>query len=372
MLSETGFGKSFHQGDSMSRRSVSLKVLAAHLNLAVGTVSRALNNYADISPATRARVRQAADELGYRPNQTARRLSMGTPETIGYIMPLHSASIAQPFIAQLLQGLGEALGKRQWDLLVAHAASPKDELAQIDKIVRSGRVGGLVISRPLKNDPRIRLMQDLKFPFVVHGRTASSDNYAWYDVDGEAAFVVAVDHLVSLGHSRIAFVGAPLQYQFAQDRLNGYRKAVATNGLTIDADLIQIAEFTDDGGEIATNILLDMAMPPTAIVCVSDTMAFGALAAIRAHGLTPGEDVSVIGYDGLKFGEHANPPLTTMAQPQAHAGRRLGDMLLAIIDGDDPSDHQELQRAHLLRRKTDGPLHLAKVQDDVSSREELQ
>lgn len=356
----------------MSGKPVSLKILAAHLGLTVPTVSRALNNYADISPATRERVKRAADELGYRPNQNARRLSIGSSETIGYLMPRFSSSIAQPFVAQLLQGLGEALSKRNWDLLVIHADSSKDELTQIERTARSGRVGGLVISRPIKNDPRIRLMQDLKCPFVVHGRTASCDDYAWYDVDGEGAFVTAVNHLVALGHSRVAFVGAPLQYQFAQDRLNGYQRALQDNGLTLDQDLIQIAEFSDDGGEIATNMLLDLPNPPTAMVCLSDTMALGALAAIRARGFVPGVDISVIGYDGLKFGEHANPPLTTMAQPQAHAGRRLGDMLLSIIDGDDPSKHQELQRAHLLRRKTDGPLHVAKVLNHVSEREKIQ
>ncbi|WP_298256815.1 substrate-binding domain-containing protein [uncultured Litoreibacter sp.] len=356
----------------MSSKPVSLKVLAAHLGLTVGTVSRALNGYADISPATRKRVQTAAKELGYRPNQNARRLSIGSPETVGYLMPRLNHSGSQPFIAQLLQGLGEALGKRHWDLLVTHADSSQDELAHIERLVRSGRVGGLVISRPLKNDPRIRLLQDLKFPFVVHGRTASCDNYAWYDVDGEDAFVTAVNHLVALGHSRIAFVGAPLQHQFAQDRLNGYQTAIKANGLPLDPDLIQIAEFSDDGGEMATNLLLDFAQPPTAVVCISDTVALGALAALRARGLRPGIDVSVIGYDGLKFGNHSNPPLTTMAQPQAHAGRRLGDMLLAIIDGDDPAMHQELQRAQLLRRKTDGPLHCAKAQQDISKREEIQ
>jgi LacI family transcriptional regulator len=356
----------------MSSKPVSLKILAAHLDLTVGTVSRALNNYADISPVTRERVKRAADELGYRPNQNARRLSIGNPETVGYLMPRDSNSTAQPFVSQLLQGLGEALSKRSWDLLVAHADTSKDGLTQIERLVRSGRVGGLVISRPVKNDPRIRLMQDLKCPFVVHGRTKSCTDYAWYDVDGEHAFVTAVNHLVALGHGRVAFVGAPLQHQFAQDRLDGYRQAIVGNGLQVDQDLIQIAEFSDDGGEIATNMLLDLPEPPSAVVCVSDTMALGALAAIRARGFVPGVDVSVIGYDGLKFGIHSNPPLTTMAQPQAHAGRRLGDMLLAIIDGDDPSNHQELQRAHLLQRKTDGPLQAATVQNDVSKREELQ
>lgn len=354
----------------MSQNSVSLKVLAARLELTVSTVSRALNGYTDISPATRERVQRTAEEMGYRPNQNARRLSIGSSETIGYLMPRYSSSIAQPFIAQLLQGLGEALSKRNWDLLVRHAESSQEELAQIDRMVRSGRVGGLVISRPLKNDPRIKLLQDLKCPFVVHGRTSRCEDYAWYDVDGEDAFVMSVNHLVGLGHSQIAFVGAPLQYQFAQERLNGYRLGLKANGLASSDDLIQITDFSDEGGEIATNILLDLPTPPTAIICVSDTMALGALAAIRARGLLPGKNISVVGYDGLKFGEHANPPLTTMAQPQAHAGRRLGDMLLSLIDGDDPKQHQELQRAHLVRRKTDGLLQKQTTQNDVSIREE--
>lgn len=353
-------------------KPVSLKVLAAHLGLTVGTVSRALNGYTDISPVTREKVRQAADALGYRANQNARRLSIGIPETICYLMPRDNSSNGQPFVAQLLQGLAEALRKRNWDLLVSQAESSKDELAQIDRLVRSGRIGGMVISRPLKNDPRIRVLQDLKCPFVVHGRTASCEDYAWYDVDGEGAFADAVDHLVGLGHAKVAFVGSPLQYQFAQERLNGYQKAMQGNGLAVNPDHIQIAEFSDDGGEIATNILLDAPVPPTAIICVSDTMALGALAAIRARGLVPGRDISVVGYDGLKFGTHSNPPLTTMAQPQAHAGRRLGDMLLSIIDGDDPQIHQELQRAHLLRRQSDGPLLGAQARKNVSEREELQ
>ncbi len=356
----------------MARQAVSLKALAAHLGLTVSTVSRALNGYSDISAKTRERVARAADELGYRPNQNARRLSIGAPETIGYLMPRFSGSEAQPFVAQLIQGLGEAVTKRQWDLLVSHAASASDELAQIDRLVRSGRVGGLVISRPLKNDPRINLLRDLKCPFVVHGRTASSGGYAWYDVDGVEAFAAAVNHLVSLGHSRIAFIGTTLQHTFAQDRLNGFEQAVADSGLPLDRELIQITDFSDDGGEVAAGQLLELVDPPTAMVCVSDMVALGALSAIRRKGLRPGIDVSVLGYDGLKIGEHSNPPLTTMAQPQSQAGRRLGDMLLAIIDGDDPKKHQELQRAQLVRRNTDGPPCSVPHENHVSVREEQQ
>ncbi len=354
----------------MAQKKASLKVLAAHLGLTVSTVSRALNGYSDINEQTRARVKRAADELGYRPNQTARRLSLGAPETICYLMPHDANVLAQPFVAQLLQGLSDVLTKRNWDLLIGNAESYKDELSLIDRLVKSGRVGGFVVSRPLVNDPRIRLMQDLKCPFVVHGRTGSCADYAWYDVDGEAAVVTAVDHLVELGHEKIAFIGAPNQYQFSQDRLCGYQRALVENGLSEVPGYVQTADFSDEGGEVAAGMLLDLPEPPTAIICATDSMAFGALAALRSQGFAPGEDVSVIGYDGLSFGAHTNPPLTTMVQPQAHAGRRLGDMLLSVIDGEDPKKHQELQKAYLVQRKSDGPLRRKEVKPTVSVREE--
>jgi len=326
----------------MGDKPVNLKALAAHLELTVSTVSRALNDYPDISQATRRRVKQAADELGYRVNQNARRLSKGTSETICYLMPRQVGANAQPFVAQLLAGLAEALNERSWDLLVSQADASVGDIESIERLVRSGRIAGLVISRPLKNDPRVKLMQKLGCPFVVHGRTAECEDYAWYDVDGEDAFVTAVNHLVTLGHRRIGFIGAPLQYQFAQERLDGYARGLGHNGIAQDAQLIEIAEFS----------------------------ALGALEAMHARGITPGKEVSVIGYDGLHFGKHANPPLTTLAQPQSHAGRRLGDMLLSIIDGASPTKFQELQRAHLVRRKTDGPAPTQAGRNDVSFREE--
>ena len=354
----------------MADKSVNLKALAAHLGLTVSTVSRALNDYADISPATRERVKEAAEHLGYRPNQNARRLSIGTPETICYLMPRQMGANAQPFVAQLLAGLGEALNERNWDLLVIQADASVGDLSSIERLVKSGRIAGLVISRPLKNDPRVKLMQRLGCPFVVHGRTENSEDYAWYDVDGEDAFVTAVNHLARLGHRRIGFIGAPLQYQFAQERLDGYMRGLKHNGLDQDADLVQIAEFSDDGGTAAASLLMDLDIPPSAMVCVTDMMALGALEALRARDLIPGKNVSVIGYDGLHFGKHANPPLSTMAQPQAGAGRRLGDMLLSIIDGADPTKFQELQRAHLVQRNTDGPVNIDAGQTYVSIREE--
>ena len=352
-------------------KRVSLKELAKHLGLAEGTVSRALNNYPDISETTRDRVRKAADALGYRPNNTAKRLATGRAEAVAYLMPTSHSALATPFVAQLLQGLGDSLAKRGWDLLVVQPESGEDEVESLRRLVASGKVSGIVLSRPAKVDIRIETLKSLGFPFIVHGRATSADGYAWYDVDGRMAFADAVDHLVALGHKRIGFVGAPTYQNFAQDRFDGFKDGLAQNGLQFDHDLMSIAELTDEGGERATTDLLNSPTPPTAILCVNDVQAIGALAAIRTKGLVPGADVSVIGYDGVWMGRHTNPPLTTMAQPQAHSGRQLGDMLLSIIDGGNPQDYQVLRRAELVRRKSDGPKKVETTKTKAQSREEI-
>ncbi|MEM7471734.1 MAG: substrate-binding domain-containing protein [Pseudomonadota bacterium] len=356
----------------MAKGPVSLKAIAAHLGLTVGTVSRAMNGYPDIAKSTRDRVMEAARELGYRPNNAARSLSTGVTEVVAYIMPEQTSSLSEPFIAELLKGLGETLRKRGWDLMVTHTTSVQDELEQIDRLWNTGVVGAIVISRPLKKDPRIPLMQKLGCPFVVHGRSEADAPFAWYDVDGYEAFMAAVGHLTGLGHRHIAFVGSPLQYEFAQSRLDGYLQGLKVNGLTHDPDLIQIADISDAGGERATRQLLDLPKPPTAILAVTDTVALGVLAAIRTAGLTPGPDISVIGYDGLHFGVHTNPPLTSMEQPRAHAGRRIAEMIFNLLDGADPKDVQELQRAHLVSRSTDAPIKSTNTKQDNSVREKTQ
>lgn len=350
--------------------SPTLKQLALHLGLTEGTVSRALNDYADISPKTRQKVRAAAEAMGYRANSTARRLATGKAEAVAYIMPTSRSAISTPFVSQLLQGLGDALAKRGWDLLVVQPTSAEDELDQLRKLVVSGKVSGVVLSRPAKVDDRINYLRTSGFPFIVHGRSKDAEGYAWYDVDGKQAFVDAVDHLVALGHGRIGFVGAPTYMNFSQERLDGYTAGLAANGLAFDPMLVSITDLSDEGGERAAHDLLSATAPPTALLCTNDVQAIGALAAIRAKGLRPGTDVSVIGYDGVWMGRHTNPPLTTMSQPQAHSGHELGDMLVAIIDGKDPTNFQVLRRAALVRRQSDGPAPLGQTTPKTASREE--
>ena len=335
---------------------VSLKFLAKELGIAEGTVSRALNDYPDISEATRERVKEVAKKFNYKANQNARRLATGVAEAVAYLMPPNTHAISEPFVSQLLEGLGSSLAKRGWYLLVVQASSPETEAETVENLSSSGKVSGVVISRPYKEDRRIELLKKYNVPFIVHGRSVNSEDYAWYDVDGEKAFHDGVGVLADLGHQNIAFIGAPTDYNFGQMRLDGYRRGLASNNLTLDEAIIKIVDMSDDAGAAATAKMLGLPHPPTAILCATDTQAFGALAAIREAGLTPGIEVSVLGYDGLDFGKHTNPPLTTMAQPQSHSGEEICDMLLAIIDGGNPVDYQELRSAILVRRMSVGPV----------------
>ena len=331
-----------------------LKSVADHLGLAPGTVSRALNDYPDISPDTKERVRSAALELGYNPNRTARSLAKGVNETVSYVLPSGEGALSEPFLGEFLRGVGEAVSSFGWEFSLAIARSPEHELELIDELSRSGRTGGMVLSRTLSDDPRIDMLRRSGIPFVAHGRTRDCADYAWYDVDGELASMDAVRHLASLGHERIAYLAGPDRYNFARLRREGFALAMReVLGREPEPDLAGTCELNVGAGEaLAARVLRH---GPTALVCVTDTVAIGAIAALAKRGLEPGRDVSVIGYDGIEFGAHTSPPLTTMAQPKARAGQRIGEILVKLIGGADARDLHELHRARLVRRRTDGP-----------------
>jgi LacI family transcriptional regulator len=336
---------------------IGLKALSQHLGLTEGTVSRAINDYPDISVRTRERVKSAAAELGYRPNTNARRLATGKAECIGYVMPWQSGHISEPFLGELLDGLSQTASERHWDLNLAVSRSAKDELAIINRLAQSGRVSGVVISRIMGQDPRIEKLQEIGIPFVTHGRSLNSDGHAWFDIDNFSAFQEAVCHLVDLGHKSIAHIHGPLDYNFSVSRRAGYRRGLLDNNLDLNPAWEAKSDMTVNGGYRAMRYLLSLQDLPTAVVCVSDMVAIGAMKAIREIGWQPGREISIIGYDGVPLSEHTYPALTTMAQPLQSAGARIGEILLAVIDGDKPSDHQELWRATLERRETDRPPH---------------
>ncbi|GAB5601651.1 substrate-binding domain-containing protein [Thermus sp. FJN-A] len=333
-----------------------LKDLAKHLGLSPTTVSRALAGYPDVNPETRRRVQLAAKELGYRPSPIARRLRKGVTEAVGVVIPAPRGQLADPFFLELLTGLGEGLAQAGLELLVATSPPGPEELATYRRLVEERRVDALIVARTYFHDERILYLLEKDFPFVAHGRSDGIGNaFPFLDLDGTLGFFRATQHLLEMGHKRVAFVAAPMEYNFSRHRLEGYLWALREVGLEPLAGYIQQGDLTEEGGFRAAQALLSLPLPPTAILAATDRMAWGVLHALKKRGLRPGVDVSVIGYDDLPFSRHTDPPLSTLRQPFREEGRRLVELLLHRLQGKPLASLQEIWVPELVLRGTDGP-----------------
>ena len=342
-------------GDRRWRRPTTLQDLADHLRLSKGTVSRALNGYPDISPHTRQRVEEAARRFDYSASAPARAIRTGRSESVGLVLNVDEDNAYKPFLSDFLDGISRRLGQEGWVLSVATAFSSAESLAAHSRLVAERKVDGFILPRTKREDDRVRLLEELSVPFVLYGRTASGHDLSWYDIRGEDAMAAAVARLAGLGHERIAFLGAPGDNMFQCLRREGFRRGLRAVGLAPDPELETEGAMSLARGAAATRALLARARPPTAIVCAVDRAALGACRAISELGLVPGRDVSVIGYDGIPEGAHAEPPLTTFAVDNRQAGYRLADMLIRRIAGEPAETLREEVAATLIERRSDGP-----------------
>lgn len=331
---------------------MSIRTLANNLGLSVTTVSRALAGYPDVAAATRERVQREAARSGYRANPVARRLRTGRSGTVGIVVPAEQGTFDQFFLA-MLGAIGPLLSRAGLDLVLMGAPPGDAELHAYRQLAEHNRVDGIVLARTRRDDTRIRYLQDRCVPFVAHGRSETSNAFAFLDVDGEAAFAEATRRLIEFGHTNIALINAPTHYMFAHHRAAGWRRALTDAGLP--PDTVLEAEATEESGFRLMHQLLAQPRPPTGVLCATDRMAVGALHALASAGLRAGRDISVIGYDDLPVAKYTDPPLTTLEQPIARMAQRLVEMLLALLDGASPSTLAEVWPARLIARQSDGP-----------------
>jgi len=330
-----------------------LRALASSLGLSITTVSRALDGYGDVSSSTRERVRLAAATANYRPNATARRLRLGSTETVSLVLPGDPGHFDEPLYMELLAALGARLDAAGLDLMVLAARSPSEELALYRRLVEGRRTDGIVLARTRVEDPRIRYLIESGIPFVVMGRTETTRPYAHVDGDGTAAFAEATRRLIALGHREIAYVGAPPEFMFSKLRRAGWADAMRAAGLrpAISAE----TAATESGGLSAVGSLLRSTARPTALLCATDRIAIGGLRAIKEAGLVAGRDVSIVGHDNLSASAFTEPALTTMELPIPKVGTRLAEMLVALIGGADRRDFAEVWPVLAVERASTGP-----------------
>lgn len=314
--------------------STTIRDVANRLNLSITTVSRALDGYADVAEETRRLVFKTADEMGYVPNQAARQLRRRRSDAIGYILPADKPRFSDPFFAEFIAGLGDEASVHSLDLLVS-TAPPGSLIEQraYERWTHGRKVDGLILNRIHLYDWRVQYLAQSQFPFVTLERSLDPYDYPSVEVDGRCWFRTLIDHLVSLGHRRIAYIGASPDLKIQADRFYGYQDGLQAHGLAFDADLVRQGDLTTAGGYQAGQALLMLPEPPSAIACVDDTTAIGVLHAAREQGWIVGQNLAVVGFDGIEGFEHTQPPLTTINQPVYQIARQLVQMLAAQVAG---------------------------------------
>ena len=332
----------------MPKRRPTSADVAAMAHVSRTTVSFVLNERAGVKipDETRLRVLNAAAALGYFPNSVARQLVRGASRTVGLVLRQSPEQVANDgLLAETLRGLSNAARAAEHRVLVETLVPGEGHYANL---VRSGRTDGLIVSGPRYDDEElVDLVRD-GFPVVIQGSLPGLDVPS-VDVDNEAGARLAVDHLLALGHRRIACItNAPLAYTAASERLAGYREALAAAGIADEPALVAEGAFDAASGHRAIAEILARTTFD-AVFVASDVVAIGAIAGLRDAGLSVPGDVSVVGFDAIPLAAYLDPPLTTISLPAYDLGLAAGRAVLERIAGQ-PVDRRTLLPTELVVR----------------------
>ncbi|MFZ5814471.1 MAG: LacI family DNA-binding transcriptional regulator [Bacillota bacterium] len=326
-----------------------IKDVARLAGVAPSTVSRVLAGSSRISPETHEKVRAAMKELKYHPNAIARSLLTKATHTIGLIIarPAEQA-FTNPFFPELMRGIASVLHKQGYNLLLTMADSPQEERSACLKLLRQRRVDGVVLTSGRLKD---RLIDDLLgegHSFVLVGRVPDARPVHWVNNDNVAVGAMAVEHLISRGHRRIALINGPADMMVTIDRRQGYLDALQRSGLPHDPAWDLNGGFTREGGYRAMVQLLSLKDPPTAVFCSDDAMAVGALTALRERGLQG--SVALVGVNDDPLTALLDPPLSTIRIPVFDLGATAAHMLVEILSGKVEGQRQVILPSQLVVR----------------------
>jgi LacI family transcriptional regulator len=334
---------------------MNIQEFAATLKLSVSTVSKALNGREDVSPATRRRVLDAAERAGFSPDPAARRLRRQASDTIAFIVSAPQTSFAHPFFLDMLIGVNDAMDDSGYQVIVASARSIEAEIDLFRRLVERQRVDALLFGRTRRHDERIAYLLEREVPFVAFGRSETSNDYPYVDIDHRVVGRAGCGRFIALGHRRIALVHAPEYLMFSHLERLGYQEALRAAGIRFDRNLCVETAISEEGGAYAAHRLLELPDPPTAIVCGHDLIAMGLMRGILETGKAPGRDVGVIGGDNHPIGCYVQPALTTFSAQTHRAGKRMAEMLLERLAGKSAHELQEIWAPELITRASDGP-----------------
>jgi DNA-binding LacI/PurR family transcriptional regulator len=322
-------------GDPMTtppKRRPTLDEVAALAGVSRSAASRAISGSGHASRTTREAVERAVRELGYVPNPTARALATQQSGAVVLAVSHHDSELfADPFYAHVIAGVSAALERTDLVLMLALADSDFGR-GRLERILRSRRADGVMLIGLHGDDPLYRLAEKLDLPVVYGGRPLNAEP-AWYvDADNRGGARLAAEHLIGIGRRRIATMTGAIDTHVGAARLRGFQDALAVAGL--DPDLLEYGDFTEASGAAAMIRLLAAHPDLDAVFAASDSMAVGALRALKAAGRSVPGDVAVVGFDDNPIDRYTSPPLTTVAQPIKQLGWEMATMLVSLINGE--------------------------------------
>jgi LacI family transcriptional regulator len=309
-----------------------LEMVAREAGVSIATVSRIINGTAKVSAERKQAVDAAIAKLNFRPNAAARGLALGKSNTIGVI----TQAIDSPFYGEGLRGIEDYLQQRGYAALFMSGNWNEEDEERCMSELLARRVDGIIIfSGRLKDRELAEYAKQV--PIVVSARSLKAPGIYSLPVDDERGAMLATQHLIELGHRRIAFIAGILNHPDASLRLKGYQRALADAGIAHDPKLVVPGDFHEEGGVEATQRLLNSGSKFTAMFCVNDQTAYGACLALYRNGLSVPRDVSVVGFDDLHASSYRVPPLTTVRQAIRVLGERSGAAMMQLLQGERPN-----------------------------------
>lgn len=322
------------------KRDISMADIAKRANVSKTTVSRALNHENLVSPATRRRILKVIDEMNYSPNDLARTLKTDSSRTIGIIVP----NLVNTFFSELILSAEDTASQAQYATFLCNTnLDQKKEAFYLNELMKR-RVDGLIVVGTELSDDRLLKLARRRMKLV--SIQADIDYCDRIDVTAEKGTREIVEHLIENNHRKIAFLGYRFDLKSNRSRLEGYKNALAGNGIEIREDYICQLEHTSDVGYDGAERLLSLPEPPTAIHCMNDVIALGVYRYAHARGLKIPDDISVTGFDNISLVELTIPRLTTVQQPIQEMGSIAASLLLEQMQA--PADKTYVPREIVL------------------------
>lgn len=319
----------------MPRPRVTVRDIAELAGVSVATVSRVLNDRSDVSQETRAAVNRVLREQGYlgtrRTGSGTRGAANGRSRpVVGVLVPL----VQRTYFSAIFGGAAEAAHEQNIRLMLTPTLHQHEREVSLLAGLLPAAVDGALLILPDESSGELEALLDQGYRYVVvDPRTPLAGRIPSVSAAHAAGADQAMQHLLSLGHRRIAAVTGPAGWEATEDRRRGYYAALAAAGIPLDPELEVEGDFEIAGGVTAAQRLFDLRDPPTAVFAFNDLLAVGVIQAARAHGLRVPEDLSVVGFDDLEFATIVTPALTTVRQPLAEMGRTAVSMLVRLLEG---------------------------------------